>query len=141
MTDAQNQSELDRRWDIHSERQLEAARGGIVAVTVLNSGSWVAMLTQADKLASLPSSGGQASNIVLYWGLGAFLGTLTWLFLYLSTLAQARHDFQRGRRQHRIELEIARWAGLLCVSAALGLFVSGVLSLSELVALPVKNPT
>ena len=42
----------EQRWDIHTERQLPASKAGATAVTVLNSGSWLALLSQADKLSS-----------------------------------------------------------------------------------------
>ncbi|MDP2047932.1 MAG: hypothetical protein Q8K33_03430 [Cypionkella sp.] len=132
MTDVRTQAELDQRWDIHTGRQIAASKGGVAAVTLLNSGSWLALLTQADKLAVLNNDTGAVATVVLCWGLGAFFGTLTWLFVYLSTLAQAQHDFQRDKHRHLIALEVARWLGLLCVFAALGLFVGGVFALSGL---------
>lgn len=134
MDDLRNQAELDQRWDIHTERQLAASKGGIAAVTLLNSGSWLALLTQADKLSSLNNDAGAVSTVVMCWGLGAFSGTLTWLFVYLSTVFQLQCDFYRGKRMYEIALEMSRWLGLLSVFAAMALFVCGVISLSGLLA-------
>jgi hypothetical protein len=50
-----DQAHMENQWDLHTERQLSAAKGGIKAATVLDSGSWLAMLTQADKLSAGPN--------------------------------------------------------------------------------------
>ncbi|OYU40805.1 MAG: hypothetical protein CFE33_01580 [Pseudorhodobacter sp. PARRP1] len=134
MDDLRNQTELDQRWDIHTERQIAAAKGGVAAVTLLNSGSWLALLTQADKLVSLNNDTGAVATVVMCWGLGAFFGTVTWLFVYLSTVFQLQCDFYRGQRGYEIALEMSRGLGLLCALAALALFVKGVVALSGLLA-------
>lgn len=134
MTDLRTQAELDQRWDIHTERQIAASKGGVAAVTLLNSGSWLALLTQADKLASLNNDTGAVATVVMCWGLGAFFGTLTWLFVYLSTVFQLQCDFYRGKRGYGIALDISRGLGLLSTFAALALFVAGVVTLSGLLA-------
>lgn len=130
MPDRRTQAELDERWDKHTERQIAVSKGGIAAVTILNSGSWLALLTQADKLASLKNASAIA-DVVLYWGLGAFFGTMTWLFVYLNTLALAAHDYDRDSRLHEVSLSATRYAGMAAVLLSLALFVAGVWSLSS----------
>lgn len=131
MNDGRSQDELDHRWDIHTERQISAAKAGISAVTVLNSGSWLALLTQADKVATLGVNAGQ---VIWFWGLGACLGTLTWFFSYFSALQQAQHDFYRGRKRHQLALDLAIWGGVACAGSSLFCFLLGVTSLSNLVS-------
>lgn len=126
------QAELDERWDKHTERQIAVSKGGIAAVTILNSGSWLALLTQADKLVSLKNAPAIA-DVVLYWGLGAFFGTLTWLFVYFNTLALAAHDYAPDSRLHEVSLSATRYAGMAAVLLSLALFVAGVWSLSRAV--------
>lgn len=132
--DVRTRTELDQRWDIHTERQLAASKGGVAAVTLLNSGSWLALLTQADKLASLNNDTGAVATVVMCWGLGAFFGTLTWLFVYLSTVFQLQSDFYRRKRGYGIALDVSRALGLMCALAAMALFVWGVTALSGLLA-------
>jgi hypothetical protein len=132
--DERTQTELDQRWDLHTERQLAAAKSGIAAVTLLNSGSWLALLTQADKLASLKNESAAIATVIFCWGLGAFFGTLTWVFVYLSTLAQLQSDFYRRKRRYDFALELWRFLGLLCVLGGLVFFVCGVFALSELLS-------
>lgn len=129
MTNQRTQAELDERWDMHTDRHIAVSKAGIAAVTVLNSGSWLALLTQADKLASLRNASAVA-DVVLYWGLGAFAGTLTWLFVYLNTLSLAGHDYNRNSKKHSVCLIVTWCAGMAAVLLSLGLFVAGVWSLS-----------
>lgn len=119
-----NLSDCEKRWDIHTERQLNAAKGGVAAVTLLSSGSWLALLTQADKLVSA-STKEQAGAVIFAWGMGAFLGTLCWLFIYLSTLFQYEHDVDQAKKFPAICLEVTRYIGLGCVIASLGCFAYG----------------
>jgi hypothetical protein len=59
--------DADARWDMHTDRQIAAAKGGALAVTILNSGSWLALLSQVSNL-----EGYNIGGPVLAWGLGAF---------------------------------------------------------------------
>ena len=87
-------STTDVRWDIHTERQIAASKGGAVAVTVLNSGSWLALLSQLGNLSETNVGG-----VVLAWGMGALLGTAIWLFIYRGTSLQAQHDSDRDSKK------------------------------------------
>lgn len=132
MIEHRTQTEIDERWDVHTERQIAIAKAGVIAVTVLNSGSWLALLSQADKVISLAKPGSDASSIFLFWGVGAFLGTFTWLFIYMAAISQSQHDFYRDVRRHQILLEVWRGLGLLCVILSVACFLLGVLALSNL---------
>lgn len=122
------------RWDKHTERMVSAAKAGIGAVTILNSGSWIALLSQVDGLSKIEGGGASLRVAMLSWGIGALLSTLCWLFVYWSASAQYRHDMDRERLFHRAELRIAFWAGLLLVMSALVLFGRGVLALGNLIS-------
>ena len=132
MTEHRTQAEMEKRWDVHTERQISIAKAGVLAVTVLNSGSWLALLSQADKVIALAKPGSDVSEVFMCWGVGAFLGTLTWVFIYLASLTQSQHDFYRDVKRHEILLEVWRGLGLLCVGAALVSFLLGVVALSKL---------
>lgn len=134
MANRVSQAELDQRWDLHTDRQLAVAKAGIAAVTVLNSGSWIALLSQADKIIELSKADDGASPVFLYWGVGALLGTLLWLFMYLSAGTQALHDYDREKTAYHYLLEFWRILGILCFIAALGMYLMGVISLSQLAA-------
>lgn len=109
----------DGRWDIHTTRQIAAAKDGTLAVTILNSGSWLALLSQVGRLTEY--------NIglpILAWGLGALSGTSLWIFIYRSTMLQGEHDFDRENEKLRSKLDanIAWGVGvaifsLLCFAA------------------------
>lgn len=86
--------EHETRWDMHSNRQIEASKSGALAVTVLNSGSWLALLSQVGAL-----QGMKIGYVLGFWGLGALLGTLIWLFIYLSALYVMEHDFHPANEQ------------------------------------------
>lgn len=45
-----SEKSTDGRWDMHTDRQITAAKGGALAVTILNSGSWLALLSQVSNL-------------------------------------------------------------------------------------------
>lgn len=90
----QSQEQHDKRWDIHTERQIAAAKGGATAVTVLNSGSWLALLSQTGKLQDVG-----VGYPIIFWGAGALVGTLLWLFIYRGTLLQWKNDIDRSNAQ------------------------------------------
>lgn len=121
-----DQETLDKRWDIHTERQLGAAKGGATAVTVLNSGSWLALLSQASGL-----EGFNVGPTVAYWGYGALLGTLLWLFIYFATRIQATHDYDRSDETKTMILNSNNFLGMLVAIGSLVCFGLGVHSLSE----------
>lgn len=115
----------DSRWDMHSERQIAASKGGAAAITILNSGSWLALLTQASALANagigLP---------ILLWGLGAGLGTLLWLFIYRGTNLQWEHDADRENPAKLAKLTRNIYIGVGVAIASLLCFIVGVVSLA-----------
>lgn len=131
MATNKDQSALDHRWDLHTERQIATAKAGITAVTVLNTGSWLAILTQADKLAALGAVD-VVSNIFLAWGMGALTGTATWIFIYWNTLFLASHDFDRDSKRQMFGLNLTRWLGIALALLSLACFAFGVWSLSQL---------
>lgn len=124
----------NERWDIHTERMISAAKAAVTAVTVLNSGSWIALLSQTKTLSEIPGGSDSLQSGLLYWGIGAFLGTTCWLFIYWSATAQYQHDVHREKLFPRVQLTLARVLGLACTFAALAFFVAGVFSLKGLVA-------
>ena len=119
------QAELDRRWDIHTERQAVITRAGILATTVLNSGSWLALLTQVSDLQDKP-----IGLVLGLWGLGAFFGTLIWLFLYLNASRQMLHDFDRDNEVLRTNLHSSIWYCVAPFVLSLLCFVAGVIMLA-----------
>ena len=116
--------ERERRWDIHTERQLSASKAGATAVTVLNSGSWLALLSQAGKL----SSDGIGLPIIS-WGLGAFLGTMLWLFIYRATVLQWHHDLDSENTELESDLNRNNAIGYGVAIASLVSFFVGVITL------------
>lgn len=119
----------DKRWDQHTARQVEVAKGAIAAVTILNSGSWLALLTQAGKLSGEKGATGIGA-VFLAWGFGAFFGTLTWILSYLNTLALQGHDFDRDNRLHQKRINWTIRLGLGCVVVSLACFLIGVFALA-----------
>jgi len=94
-------------------------------VTILNSGSWLALLSQASKL---PNDG--AGLPILFWGLGALLGTSIWLSIYLSTLLQWRHDLDRTDTKLIQKLDRNVNIGIALAVSSLFAFTAGVVSLA-----------
>ncbi len=115
----------DDRWDMHSDRQLAASKGGALAITVLNSASWLALLSQASELTDF-----DIGWSILAWGFGALLGTLIWLFIYRSTILQSRHDFDRENEKFSVALDNNIKMGVGAAVAALACFGAGVLLLA-----------
>lgn len=133
MSEIRSPAELDQRWDLHTSRQIEASKGGVLAVTVLNSGSWLALLSQAGKLSELPGRSSPFWPIVA-WGLGAFFGTLPWLMIYLNTMALGRHDFDRDNSRHEAAIDWTIRIGLLFVAVSLACFLWGLFALAQFAA-------
>jgi hypothetical protein len=115
----------DGRWDMHTDRQIAAAKGGALAVTILNSGSWLALLSQVSNL-----EGYNTGWPVLAWGTGALLGTLIWLFIYRGTALQGDHEFARDDEKIRAALDMNIRLGLGTAIASLVCFGIGVLMLA-----------
>lgn len=122
------------RWDRHTDRMSAAAKAGIGAVTLLNSGSWIALLSQAEALSKIENSSEPLGIAMVSWGMGALLGTLCWLFVYWSAAAQYRHDMDHRNSWHRIALSVSFWMGLTSAIAALALFGRGVAALGQLLS-------
>lgn len=127
-----NDEGLVKRWDIHTDRMVAAAKTGIGAVTVLNSASWIALLSQATELSNAASDLAALKTAFSMWGAGAFAGTLCWLFVYWSASAQFRHDMNKASWIYRTELRTSFWLGLLTAVAALLFFAFGVLALRDI---------
>lgn len=115
----------DKRWDMHSERQISASKGAAIALTTLNSGSWLALLTQVGLL----ESGGAALPIIA-WGTGAFLGTLLWFSIYVGSVLQWKHDLDRHDSRLLFLLNANIVVGLGIAFASLLCFGAGVRALS-----------
>lgn len=115
----------DDRWDMHTDRQIAASKGGALAVTILNSGSWLALLSQVSNL-----EGYDTGWPVLAWGTGALLGTLIWLFIYRGTLLQADHDFERENEKISAAMTMNIRLGFGVAIASLVCFGVGVLMLA-----------
>lgn len=115
----------DGRWDMHTDRQIAAAKGGALAVTVLNSGSWLALLSQVSNL-----EGYDTGWPVLAWGTGALLGTLIWLLIYRGTDLQGKHEFDRENEKFIAALNMNIKLGYGVAIASLVCFGTGVLMLA-----------
>lgn len=123
-----------RRWDIHTERQVSVTKAAVAAVTLLNSGSWIALLSQISSLTAVDESKALVSSLLFCWGMGALLGTLTWFFIYLNVLALGQTELTNGKSLLMRTVNISLIAGLTCCFAALGLFAWGVVLISQLAA-------
>jgi hypothetical protein len=120
-----SEKSTDGRWDMHKDRQIAAAKGGALAVTILNSGSWLALLSQVSNL-----EGYDTGWPVLAWGTGALLGTLIWLFIYRGTALQWDHDFDRDNEKIIAALDMNIRLGFGTAIASLACFGIGVLMLA-----------
>lgn len=120
-----SQESQDARWDIHTNRQISAAKGGALAVTVLNSGSWLALLSQVGNL-----KGYDTGWPILAWGTGAFLGTAIWIFIYRGTVLQGNHEFDRENDMLRSKLDWNIIYGFVSAIASLIFFILGVVMLT-----------
>lgn len=115
----------DERWDIHTERQLSVAKAGITAITILNTGSWFALLSQVGNLSSA-SIGGP----VIFWAIGALLGTLIWLIIFRSTILQHQHDLDRENEKLAKKLDVQKNIGVVVACSSLICFAIGAILLS-----------
>jgi len=113
------------RWDIHSERQVAASKGSATAITVLNSGSWLALLSQTSKLTDIT-----ISIPIFFWGLGALLGTSLWLFIYRGTLLSWEHECEPKDDKLRRKISQNIKQGVSCGLLALLSFAIGVCALT-----------
>jgi hypothetical protein len=123
-----------KRWDIHTERQVAVTKAAVAAVTILNSGSWLALLSQIGNVTALDGSEGVVGRLFLCWGTGAFLGTLTWFFVYLNVLSLGQTELTSGESWLKHTANFSLIAGLTCCLAAVGLFGWGVILLSSIFA-------
>lgn len=115
----------DARWDIHTERQIAASKGGAAAVTILNTGSWLALLSQASSL--LEASVGLP---IALWGAGAFFGTSIWLFIYRGAGLQWLHEQNPNDANLVRKLDNNILFGYLAAVLALLSFAAGVVALA-----------
>lgn len=121
-----SQEKLDQRWDMHTDRQIAASKGAATAVTVLNSGSWLALLSQTGKLANY-----DITAPIAWWGSGALFGTLIWLFIYLGTLLQSFHDYDRENPRKRKILDYNIIFGVSVAMISLFCFAMGIVTLAR----------
>lgn len=119
------QDKSDRRWDMHTERQIAIAKAGALAVTVLNSGSWLALLSQASALQE--ASVGYALGA---WGAGALLGTLIWMCIFNNAIAQMNYDFDRTCKSSMRQMERGKLWGYIVSIGSLVCFTVGVIALA-----------
>lgn len=133
MTDEKEMTreELIRRWDIHTDRQVAVSKAVVAAVTVLNSGSWIALLSQIDSLVGVNGGEAVVPKLLLCWGFGAFLGTLTWFFVYLNVVGLGEWDISSGKSKLGRVVTPSTVLGLMCCLASVGLFAWGVVLLAE----------
>lgn len=122
----QKGKEDSEKWYYHSERQLSAAKAGVLAVTVLNSGSWLALLTQVGSLQDQ-----SIGSVLGAWGLGALLGTSIWLFVYCNTIHMMDHDFDRTNETISKRMNRGIRTGLAVASLSLLCFALGVVMLAR----------
>lgn len=117
--------DIDDRWDMHTARQVEAAKSGALAITLLNSGSWLALLSQVgslgDKAIGWP---------VLAWGTGALLGTSLWLFIYRGALLSWKHELDRRSEESSNSMDRNIAIGVTVAIFALICFAAGVAMLA-----------
>lgn len=118
-------TELQTRWDIHTERQISVAKAGSLASTVLNSGSWLALLSHVGSLKDVA-----IGPVLGLWGLAALLGTLIWLFIYVNAVNQMRHDFDQKDQAFIRKLDNGVRRGIVVASASLFSFGLGVIMLA-----------
>ena len=123
MTD---QERIDARWDMHTQRQVEASKGAAIAITALNSGSWIALLTQVGEL---PASDVRCT--VVLWATGALLGTLLWVLIYLGTIFSCYHDRDRENIGWQWAITANILLGLAAAIGALVCFGLGAASLLQ----------
>ncbi len=116
----------DARWDMHSERQIAASKGGAAAVTILNTGSWLALLSQASALTEA-----SVGLPIALWGAGAFFGTSIWLFIYRGAGLQWLHDQDRDDAKISKKLDNNILFGYLAAVLALVSFAAGVAALAH----------
>lgn len=125
---------LNHQWNLHTSRQVEASKGAVAAVTLLNSGSWIGLLTQIDKLAELGQPE-KAGIVLTAWGLGALFGTLPWLCIYLNTLYLWQHDLNRNSRYYQRLINGTIIVGVAFAVTSIVCFVVGLYQASALLAL------
>jgi len=116
---------IEDRWVLHSARQVEASKSGALAITLLNSGSWLALLSQIGSL-----QGYSIGWSVLTWGTGALLGTSLWLFIYRGALLSWKHEMDRQDQGTSDTLEKNILIGVTVAISALLCFAAGVVMLA-----------
>lgn len=121
--------ELIRRWDVHTERQVAVSKAVVAAVTVLNSGSWIALLSQIDSLVGVSGGETVVPKLLMCWGFGALLGTFTWFFVYLNVVGLGEWDISSGKSKLGRAVTPSMVLGLMCCLASLVLFAWGVVLL------------
>lgn len=114
---------------MYIERQIATSKAGVTAVTVLNTGSWLALLSQAAKLSELPKAD-MAAYALGAWGVGAIFGTITWLAIYFNIQALCKHDFDRDNRRFNALIDLTMYIGLAMVIGAMLCYVAGLVFLS-----------
>ncbi|WP_417274021.1 hypothetical protein [Celeribacter halophilus] len=115
----------DINLDTQSQRQISASKTSAIAVTVLNYGSWFALVLQTSKFTEV-----DASAPTLCWGFGALLGTFIWIFIYRVTLLQCKHNCDRTNEKLKRKLQRNITYGENCAILSILAFGFGVVALA-----------
>jgi hypothetical protein len=100
------------------------SKAAIAAIVLLNSGAWLALLSQASSLLALNPKP-DISGPFLLWATGAGLGTFTWLCLFVNVRASQDNITDPNKRSPRVILTASLWIGVIVAIAALVCFVMG----------------
>ncbi|WP_146180783.1 hypothetical protein [Thalassorhabdomicrobium marinisediminis] len=116
------------RFDEYNRKSSENARLAISAIVVLNSSAFLALLTQTSKLMESGAQPYLASSIS-FWGCGAVLGCLAWVFAFLSAYNNAAK--LKRNMDHWLDLLIPLFTllGFVSVCAAIYFFLQGLVNL------------
>lgn len=100
------------------------SKAAIAAIVLLNSGAWLALLSQAADLLALNPKPDIAAPFLL-WATGAGLGTFTWLCLFVNVRASQDNITDPNKRSPRVILNASLWFGVILAIAALVCFIMG----------------
>ena len=118
------------RFDHYNHKASDASRTAVAAVVLLNSGAWLAMMSQIASLAALeprPSIG----TPFLLWSGGASLGVLTWLFVYLSAYLIAAEFHHPNSSRLAFWISAMPLIGTLTFLGSIICFMSGAVTLAQ----------
>lgn len=113
-----------------NENAFGIAKAGIAAIVLLNSGAWLALLSQASSLLALKPQP-EISAPFLLWASGATIGTLTWVFFFWNAHAFIGAIGDPTQQTNKGHLNVSKWAGVTCALIALCCFLLGTYCLSK----------